>query len=132
VIIDKLKRLETNLVTLKKIKGTYCYEDFLSDKIDEWGLRYGFFETIQLIIDISSSIVAEKNLGMPKNYSESVILLISNKYLTNDLGEQIIKMIGLRNLIVQEYGIIDLKKLYEYLHHLKNIEDFVDEIKKLV
>jgi uncharacterized protein YutE (UPF0331/DUF86 family) len=41
-------------------------------------------------------------------------------------------MVGLRNLIVHEYGIIDLKKLYECLNSLKNIEDFVDEIRNLV
>jgi len=85
MVIDKLKRLEENLKILYKIKGTYKPEDFITDKIDEWGLRYEIFETIQIIIDIASSAVAEKNLGTPKNYSETITLLISNNYIEKEL-----------------------------------------------
>ncbi|MDH7604311.1 MAG: DUF86 domain-containing protein [Melioribacter sp.] len=132
MIIDKLKTLEENLKILNKIKNTYKPDDFLKDKVDEWGLRYGIFENIQIIIDIASSIVAEKNLGTPKNYSEAVTLFVSNNYIENELGRKLIKMIGLRNLLVHEYGIIDIKKLYEYLNSLEDIRDFVNTIKEIV
>ena len=42
----KLKRLEENLRSLSLIKSEYSLEDIQNDKIDEWGLRYGLFETI--------------------------------------------------------------------------------------
>jgi len=132
MIIDKLKRLEENLKILNKIKNAYKPDDFLKDKVDEWGLRYGIFETIQIIIDIASSIVAERNLGTPQNYSEAITLLVSNNYIENELGKKLIRMIGLRNLLVHEYGIIDIKKLYEYLNSLNDIRDFVNTIKKIV
>lgn len=132
MLIDKLKRLEENLKILFNIKESYELDKFLTDKVDEWGLRYGIFETIQIIIDIANSIVAEKNLGTPKNYSEAISMLVSNSYIENELGKKIISMIGLRNLLVHEYGIIDIKKLYEYLNSLEDIRAFVNSIKRII
>lgn len=131
MINDKLVRLEENLITLDQLKVNYTLENITSDKIDEWGLRYGLFESIQIIIDIACHIVAEKNLGSPKNYSDCISLLISGNYLTKDLGEKIIKMIGLRNLLIHEYGVIDVKRLFEYLNHLDYIRDFIYKIRAI-
>jgi len=130
MINDKLKRLEENLRVLTDFKEKYGLEDLLANKVDEWALRYGLLECIQIIIDVSCSFVAEKNLGIPKNYSECILIIVSNKYLDKDLGERIIKMVGLRNLLVHEYGIIDVKRLYEYLDHLNDIRDFAIAISK--
>lgn len=128
---DKLKRLEENLMILSSIKDNYSLDDLISDKVDEWGLRYGLFESIQIIIDLACSIVSEKNLGIPKNYSECIGLLTSNNYLEKELGKRIMGMVGLRNLPVHEYGIIDVKRLFEYLDHLEDIEDFATAIGKI-
>ena len=126
---NKLKRLEDNLRVLSNFKNEYSLEDITSNKVDEWGLRYGLLESIQIIIDIACSFVADKNLGLPKNYSECITLLISNKYLDKSLGNRLTKMVGLRNLLVHEYGIIDTEKLYEYLDHLQDIRDFAASLK---
>ncbi len=131
MINDKLKRLEENLRILHNIKNNYTLNDLLADKVDEWGLRYGLFESIQIIIDITCSYVSQKNLGIPKNYSDCINMLISGKHLDKQLGERIAKMVGLRNLLVHEYGIIDVKKLYEYLDHLDDIRAFVNQIKNI-
>lgn len=131
MIEDKLKRLEENLRYLNNIKNDYTIEDIQNDKIDEWGLRYGLFESIQLIIDLACSIVAKKNLGIPKNYSDCIQLLISNNYLDKILGDKIKNAVGLRNLIVHEYGIIDVNKLYDYLNNLNDIRDFAIAINNL-
>ncbi len=138
MIDDKLKRLEENLRILSKIKEEYTIEDIIADKVDEWGLRYGLFESLQIVIDLACSCVAEKNLGVPNNYSECITILITNKYLENELGEKILRMVGLRNLLVHEYGMpvpqnagIDIKKLYEYLSHIQDIKDFAHAISKV-
>ena len=130
MMTDKLKRLEENLRILSNFKKNYTLEDVIADKVEEWGLRYGLLESIQIIVDIACSFVAEKNLGIPQNYSECISLLISNKYLDKKLGERIIGTVGLRNLLVHEYGIIDVRKLYEYLDHLQDIRDFANSIGK--
>ena len=124
MIKDKLKRLEDNLRVLNGFKKKYSLEDVKGNKVDEWGLRYGLLESIQIIIDLACSYVTEKNLGIPENYSECITLLVSNKYLDKNLGKRITQMVGLRNLLVHEYGIIDVKKLYQYLDHLQDVRDF--------
>jgi uncharacterized protein YutE (UPF0331/DUF86 family) len=128
---DKLSRLEENLKTLRVIKNNYSLNDIISDKVDEWGLRYGLFESIQIIIDLACHIVAEKNLGTPKNYSDCISFLISNNYIKHDLGKKIIHMTGLRNLLIHEYGIIDVEKLFEYLDYLDDINDFIYAVQKV-
>jgi len=130
MISDKLNRLEENLRVLTSFKKKYSLEDVKTDKVDEWGLRYGLFESIQIIIDLACSYVSENNLGMPENYSDCITFLISNKYLDKNLGKRLTKMVGLRNLLVHEYGIIDVQKLYEYLDHLQDIRDFAVAISK--
>lgn len=124
-MIDKLTRLEDNLKTLQSIKTSFTVDDILTDKIDEWGLRYGLLESIQIIIDIGCHIVAEKNLGTPKNYSECISFLAANNYITGSLSDKLRRMIGLRNLLVHDYGIIDARKLYEYLDHLDDMNEFI-------
>jgi uncharacterized protein YutE (UPF0331/DUF86 family) len=126
---DKLSRLEDNLKILRHLKENYTLEDIISNKVDEWGLRYGLFESIQIVIDLACHIVAEKNLGSPKNYSECISLLIVNNFLKKDLGEKLIRMTGLRNLLIHEYGIIDIKKLFEHLNHIDDIRDFIYSIR---
>lgn len=128
---DKLKKLEENLMTLSSIKDHYTLDDIINNKVDEWGLRYGLFESIQIIIDAACGYVSEKNLGIPKNYSDCITLLINHNYLEKELGARILSMIGLRNLLVHEYGIIDVKKLFDYLNHLQDIRDFVDSMNKI-
>ena len=50
MINDKLKRLEDNLRELNSFKMNYTLEDVIADKVDEWGLRYGLFESIQIVL----------------------------------------------------------------------------------
>ena len=58
---DKLKKLEENLFTLEIIKDSYTVDDIICDKVDEWGLRYGLFESIQIIKDFVNAIKNEKS-----------------------------------------------------------------------
>ena len=126
---DRLTRLEENLKSLQDIKTSYTLSDILSDRVDEWGLRYGLMESIQIIIDIACHIVAEKNLGSPKNYSECITVLVANNFIKENLGDKLKRMIGLRNLLVHDYGIIDSKKLYEFLDHLDDMKEFIYAIR---
>ena len=128
---DKLSRLEENLRTLKSIKDNYTLEDIISDKVDEWGLRYGLFESIQIIIDIACHITAEKNLGTPRNYSDCMTFLIANNYINRELGDKLMRMTGLRNLLIHEYGIINIERLFEYLEYLDDISNFIYAIREI-
>ena len=109
MITDKLKRLEDNLRSLSTFKNDYTLEDIRNDKIDEWGLRYGIFESVQLIIDLACSIVTSRNLGIPKNYSDCIQLLTGSKLLDKDLGERIKENNDYRHWSRVAYGMFEYR-----------------------
>ncbi len=68
---------------------------------------------IQNCIDIAAHIVSEEGLGIPGSTNEMFYLLEENGYLNNELTEKMVKAVGFRNLIVHEYGKIDLEQVFE-------------------
>jgi len=128
-LTEKLKHLEENIQTLKEIKSTVSLNDLKLNKRYEWEVRYGLFESIQIVIDISCKISAYYNLGNPKSYKECVELLLKHKYLSKEISIKVISMVGLRNLLVHEYIQIDDEKLYKFLEYLDDFILFVYEIK---
>jgi len=129
---DKLKLLENNIIELKNLKQKYVDANVKVDKMDEWALRYGLFESIQIIIDIACHLVAKYDAGNPETYTECIELLERNGYLNSEISEKLIGMIGLRNILVHEYTILDLNKLKEFLENLRDFSDFVDSIKQFI
>jgi hypothetical protein len=53
---ERLSQLEENLRVLSQLQRTNTVEILRNDKQAEWALRYGFFETIQIIIDIACQV----------------------------------------------------------------------------
>ncbi len=129
-LMEKLKHLEENIKTLKEIKDTVSLDDIKVNKRFEWEVRYGLFESIQVVIDISCKISSHYNLGNPKSYKECVELLVKYDYLSLDVSRKVISMVGLRNLLVHEYIQIDDEKLYQFLDYLDDFILFVNEIKE--
>ena len=121
-IVQKLKQLEENVKILRELKNDISLESLYNDKRIEWELRYGIFESIQMLIDICCKITSHYNLGNPQNYKECIELLGKFGYIKKENISKYISMIGLRNLLVHEYANIEVEKLYRYL-------DFVNDIK---
>ena len=115
-LTEKLKHLETNIVTLREIKSSISLDDLKLHKRHEWEVRYG-------------KISSHYNLGNPKSYKECIELLVRGNYLSLELSKKIISMVGLRNLLVHEYAQIDDEKLYAFLNYLDDFILFVNEIK---
>ncbi len=131
-MVERLTRLEKNIAELTKFRNENLLEDVISDLQKQWILRYGLFESIQIIIDLSCHIVSKYNVGSPQNYADCVNVLLKEKYISNQLAAKLTSMIGLRNLLVHEYGLIDIKQLYNYLESLTDFQDFARVAKKLL
>ena len=59
-------------------------DDIINDKVDEWGLRYGLFESIQIIIDLACSIaVSYTHLRAHETVLDLVCRLLLEKKKTN-------------------------------------------------
>ena len=72
---------------------------------------------IQSCIDIAAHIVSDEGMGVPGSFNEMFYLLEENKYLSSELTEKMVKAAGSRNLLVHEYGKLDLKQVFEIAKH---------------
>ena len=129
-MLDKIQRLKTNIEILDEIKQTIYTQEVQPDIKIEWEIRYGLLESIQIVIDISCKISSRYNLGNPKSYKECIELLSKYKYLEKNIADKLIKMIGLRNLLVHEYVEIDKDKLLSFLDKLDDFYNFIDKVKQ--
>lgn len=130
-MLDKLKTLEKNIGELRSLRSRFL-STAADDLTEKWALRYGLFESIQIIIDISCHIVSKFNLGNPQNYRECVEILQQNGYITADLSNKLQAMIGLRNILVHEYMAIDDTKLREFLDRVDDMLAFVHACAKYI
>lgn len=127
-MLERLQNLEENIANLRQMRKTYTLEDMKKNKFDEWALRYGLFESIQIIIDLSCHLAAEYNLGVSKTYVECIEKLEKFEYINAKLTKNLIASIGLRNMLIHEYVKIDIERLYGYLEFIEDFSDFVKAI----
>lgn len=118
-MIERLDQLERNLAVLEEIK-----RDRVRSRRDEWALRYGLLESIQIVIDVACAIAAQAGVGTPSTYGECVDVLVRAKVLDEALGSSVRAMVGLRNLLVHEYDEIDTARLLPYLDRLNDFRSF--------
>ena len=128
-LTEKLKHLEENVKILYEIKATISLDELKVNKRYEWEVRYGLLESIQIVIDIACKMTSQYNLGNPKSYRACIELLHQNGYLSKELSENMVGMVGLRNLLVHEYVEIDEGKLYLFLDQLDDFIAFALEMK---
>lgn len=131
-MLERLKLLEDNVKELLEFKNKFSLGDVLSDKSREWALRYGFLETIQIVIDVACHVVSKYNLGNPVIYSECVDILKDYKYIDESLAVKLNSMIGLRNILVHEYITIEREKLYGLLDQVGDFKEFAGKICEFV
>jgi len=88
-------------------------QTFLQDIDRQESILFNLQMAVQNCIDIAAHIVSEEGLGVPGSTNEMFYLLEENEYLNNELAEKMVKAVGFRNLIVHEYGKIDLDQVFE-------------------
>jgi uncharacterized protein YutE (UPF0331/DUF86 family) len=129
-ILEKLKGLSDNLIILEFIREELS--GGVVSKRTEWEIRYGLFESIQIVIDIACKVTSYYNLAHPKSYGECISALVNSKYIDSNIAQKTIKMIGLRNLLIHEYATIDTVKLIDFLEYLDDFREFAHQIQKSV
>ena len=127
-MLERLQNLEENIANLQQMRQTHTLEDMKKNKFDEWALRYGLFESIQIIIDLSCHLAAKYNLGISKTYVECIEKLETFEFIDAKLAKNLIASIGLRNMLIHEYVKIDIEQLYGYLESIEDFSYFIQAI----
>lgn len=134
ITLQKLKEKRENLdeyfkyllILQKEIKNK---EDFVSD-FRLFGNTERYLQlSIQCVLDITHLLVLAIGLERPQNNYEGLDLLTDRHILSEKTGENLKKMVGLRNLLVHEYGKVDKEQIY---HILKNDIGDIELFKKEV
>tara|TARA_B100002003_G_C14135187_1_gene545880 strand:- start:1669 stop:2070 length:402 start_codon:yes stop_codon:yes gene_type:complete len=100
---------------LKRIheKRSVTLNEFISDLDRQESILFNLQMAIQNCIDIAAHIVSDEELGVAGSTNEMFYMLQENGYLSLDLTERMVAAVGFRNLVVHEYEVVDLKRVYQ-------------------
>jgi len=130
VIENRLSTIKKYLNVLERYKK-YSRKK-IEEKIDRRGAGEGYvYLAIQATIDLAGAVLSFKNCRKPASMGESFVILEEEKIISKKLCQQLVKMVGFRNIIAHDYGEIDYDIVYDILHHrLEDIEQFIRIIEK--
>lgn len=111
-------------------KSNVEIEVFKTDIDRQESVLFNLQMAIQNCIDIAAHIVSEEGYGVPGSNNEMFYMLEENGLLEPSLTEKMVKAVGLRNLIVHEYGKLDLERIHRIIQ--EEIGDLNDYIKSLL
>jgi len=118
-----MNRLDDYLTVLKKSQK-YSFEEFTADP-ERYGSTERFLHlAIEALIDMGNHVIADSELGVVNWYSDIPKIMAEKEFISSELGEKWIRMIGFRNTLVHEYIDIDRKIVYDVLQN--NIQDLED------
>jgi len=84
---------------------------------------------VQNCIDIAAHIISDEGYGVPGSNNEMFYLLEEHGFIGTSIVEKMIKAVGFRNLIVHEYGKLDIEQVYEISQ--RDIKDLLEYIKAI-
>ena len=120
ILLAKAGRVEQHLRRIKE-KRIVPLDQFLEDLDCQESILFNMQRAIQSCIDMAAHIISDDNLGVAGSTNEMFYMLQENGYLDSGLTEKMVASVGFRNLIVHEYGNVDLRKVYQIAQ--KDIED---------
>lgn len=119
----RLGKIEEYLTILDRLRK-YTIDEFVGDP-ERYGSAERFLHlSIEAINDLGNHMIADLNLGEVNWQSDIPKILFERGYLSSELQDKWIKMIGFRNVLVHEYLNIDHELVYNVLQN--NLGDFRD------
>lgn len=129
-IFEKLENFKEHLQYLYTLQQEADSEErFLAD-FHLFGNAERYLQlSIQSIIDIAHLVIIDLDLKRPDDNYEAISLLHNQGVISGELASRLTKMVGLRNILVHEYGRIDRKKIYKILMtQLYDLKEFQKEL----
>lgn len=130
LVAKKLAEVETYVHELRTLARLDRLE---SDLREQRFICHTLQLAIQGVLDIASHIVSDERLGEPTTLRELFALLARGSWIEAELVPSLQKMAGFRNLLVHEYGRIDLGLVRDAVENrLGDIEAFVAAVRSRV
>ena len=88
-------------------------------------------QAIQACIDLAAHACVDDRLGAPTTPAEALALLARHRMIDDALARRLTGAAGLRNLIVHQYGRIDLERIVEIIRNdLDDLRRFVAALRR--
>ena len=99
--------------------------EFLRDLDRQESILFNLQKVIQNCIDMAAHIVSEEGLGVAGSTNELFYLLEDRGIIDRGLTEKMVRAVGIRNLVVHEYGKVDLEVVYRVTHEdVNDLKEF--------
>jgi uncharacterized protein YutE (UPF0331/DUF86 family) len=113
LVARKLKQIE---IWVNELKTMARPAEIHHDVREERFVKHTLQIAIQCAIDVAVHIVADESLGLTTDgYRGYFQILGSKDWLPQELADRLSSMAGFRNLLVHQYGEIDLGKVERIL-----------------
>lgn len=130
--------IENKISSVKKyLKILERYQKYSKDRIikdiDLRGAveRY-LYLAVQAAIDLAEAIISFKKFRKPTTMTENFHILEEESIIEKELAENLVNMVGFRNIVAHDYEKIDYDIMYDVLKYkLKDIEKFLKAIGKI-
>lgn len=114
IIHLRLNKLDEYLAILQELQQ-YTFEEFVAEP-ERYGSAERFLHlAIESCTDMGNHVIADENLGVVTSYRDIPTILEEKGYISVELRETWIAMIGFRNILVHDYTDIDQKLVYDAL-----------------
>ena len=114
IVISKISHIENNLQPLKK-KQKITLEELKKNSDLQDVILHNLQLSIQGCIDLASHIISDEGWMVPDTLAGLFDVLSKHKIIPEELNDRLKKMVGFRNIIIHEYGTIDLNKVHSIL-----------------
>ena len=128
LMIAKAAKVDEHLKRVR-MKRSVKLEEFLGDLDRQESILFNLQMAVQSCIDIAAHVISDDELGVAGSTNEMFYMLQENGYLTPELTEKMVAAVSFRNLVVHEYGKIDLTKVYQIAH--KDIDDLEEYLRAI-
>lgn len=133
-IRDRLAEIRKRLRELKTSIKTVDKERFLTDSLLADASERRLEVAIQACLDIAGHIVSQAAVKKPKKENKELFLILTELGIIEDrLAKKLVKMAGMRNILVHEYLEIAREKVYQAVKEdLGDILQFCQEIEEFL
>ncbi len=106
IIKAKINHIERSLQRLKEKQNVTLAEFERNPDLQDI-ILHNLQLSIQGCVDIASHIISDEGWIVPDTLAGLFDILMEHKIISQELNEQLKKMVGFRNIIINEYGTID-------------------------
>jgi uncharacterized protein YutE (UPF0331/DUF86 family) len=117
VLIEKLNNIK-NCIDRIESKKPFSVESLKIDFDLQDVITLNLQRLIQSSVDMAGHICAENKLRTPNDMADSFQVLYESKIIDKDLMTDLMKAVGLRNILVHEYSGLD----WQIIHNVANVK----------